>query len=124
MEVSKACRRILLDFRRCIDKINDTKQRPHNVLGSLLALLGRDKLEVVLEQLLELGDDVVNAREDNHDRILTHLGQEVQIEHDALLSRIRQSDSYNCVHNLGQINSITRTILQGFEQLEGGFSHG
>ena len=124
MEVTKAGRGAFLDLSRCIDKVNNTKKGPHNVLSSLLTLLRWDKLQIVLEKLLELCNDVVYAREDNHDWILAHLRQNVQVKYDTLLSSVWKSNSYNCIDNLGQVNAITSTVLKGLKQLEGSLSHG
>ena len=73
---------------------------------------------------MELGDDVVDAGEYNHDRILTHLGQDIQVKDDALFGGIGQSNSDNCIDYLRQINLITGTVLKSFKQLECSFSHG
>jgi len=67
VEVAKACRWAFLDLRRGVDEVDNAKKSPHNILSSFLALLRRDKLQVVLEQLLELCDNVIDAGEDDHD---------------------------------------------------------
>ena len=52
-----------------------------------------------MEEGLECGHDWVDAAEYNHDRALTHLGEDIQVEDDALLSRISQAYSYDSVYD-------------------------
>ena len=52
-----------------------------------------------MEEGLECGHDWVDAAEYNHDRALTHLGEDIQVEYDALLGCISQAYSHNCVYN-------------------------
>ena len=52
-----------------------------------------------MEEGLECGHDWVYAAEYDHDGALTHLGEDIQVEYDALLGRISQAYSHNCVHD-------------------------
>lgn len=67
MEISKVCRWTLLDFGRGIDEVDNAKKSSYDILGSLLTLLRRNEFKVVLEQLLELSNDVIDAGENHHD---------------------------------------------------------
>ena len=56
-----------MDFGRGIDEVDNAKKSSYDILGSLLTLLRRNEFKIVLEQLLELSNDVIDAGENHHD---------------------------------------------------------
>ena len=123
-EVAEAGRVELLAVRRGIDQVDHSQEGPHDVLCSLLALLRRDQLQVVLEQGVERSHDLVELVDHHVDGRCAHLGEDVQVEHNTLLSGVSEATCDDSVDNAAQVDAVCCAVLQGLKELESGLAHG